>query len=130
MPKNCPIGKIDSHACWECVNNFFGVCNYKNTYIDNISEEKITHQINNLECLNCIHFQVCSRHMGGMDLMKCEDYKEELHAEWIPIDVYYSPMNRYVIQGYRCSNCKTKFDNYSNYCPHCGAIMSIKGEDK
>lgn len=47
-------------------------------------------------------------------------------AEWIPNDVYYSPMNCYVVNGYTCSNCKTKVDKYTNYCSYCGAKMEVK----
>ena len=26
MPKNCPLGKLDSHACWECIYCFKDSC--------------------------------------------------------------------------------------------------------
>ena len=55
-------------------------------------------------------------------------WHKQIEAEWIPNDVYYSPMNCYMVLGYTCSNCKTKTDNYSNYCSYCGAKMTIKGE--
>ena len=29
MPKNCPLNKLDSHACWECIFNFGDSCTYK-----------------------------------------------------------------------------------------------------
>lgn len=29
MPKNCPLNKLDSHACWECIFNFGDSCIYK-----------------------------------------------------------------------------------------------------
>ena len=80
----------------------------------------------------CAGIQECD--MKCLQYNRCENvydnwhYCKQIEAEWIPIDVYYSPMNCYVVQGYHCSNCKTKFDSYSNYCPHCGAIMSIKGD--
>lgn len=29
MPKNCPLNKEDTHACWECVYNFGDSCTYE-----------------------------------------------------------------------------------------------------
>ena len=55
-------------------------------------------------------------------------WHKQIEAEWIPNDVYYSPMDCYVVQGYTCSHCKTKVDEYTNYCSYCGAKMTIKGE--
>jgi hypothetical protein len=28
MPKNCPLGKEDSHACWECLYSCGNSCTY------------------------------------------------------------------------------------------------------
>ena len=28
MPKNCPLGKLDSHACWGCFYEFGNSCIY------------------------------------------------------------------------------------------------------
>lgn len=29
MPKDCPLNKLDSHACWECIFNFGDSCTYE-----------------------------------------------------------------------------------------------------
>ena len=29
MPKNCPMGKLESDACFECLCNFGGACTYR-----------------------------------------------------------------------------------------------------
>lgn len=62
------------------------------------------------------------------EIMIDDGWHKQIEAEWIPNDVYYSPMNCYIVNGYTCSNCKTKVDNYTNYCSYCGAKMTIKGE--
>ncbi len=78
------------------------------------------------ECVKCIHFPVCSRLMGGMNLERCEDFRNSANAEevrhghWIKITCY--PM------GYKCSECGY-IKRYSKpYCEICGAKMDGKGE--
>ena len=43
------------------------------------AEEKIKLFINELRCTSCIHFEVCSEHMGGLNLSivgaECRHYK-------------------------------------------------------
>ena len=39
MPKNCPIGKLSPHACWECFFSFGDSCIYTE-----LQEEKIEAQ--------------------------------------------------------------------------------------
>lgn len=95
---------------------------------------------------NCIHYSVCGIWDRKVfvdydkdilsdfsDLPNVEKYcrnylSKKIEAEWIPVDVYYSPMNCYVVQGYTCSHCKTKVDEYTNYCSYCGAKMEIEGK--
>ena len=63
------------------------------------------------ECLKCIHFSVCSRHMGGMDLTKCEDYTPTKQAEWkLEVHSFYNDnwdesieLVVYILA--HCSNC-------------------------
>ncbi len=63
------------------------------------------------ECLKCIHFPVCSRHMGGMDLTKCEDYIPIKQAEWkLEVHSFYNDnwdesieLVVYILA--HCSNC-------------------------
>ena len=43
MPKNCPLGKLDSHACWWCDYSFGNSCIYRQ-----IQEEK-SESISNAE---------------------------------------------------------------------------------
>lgn len=79
----------------------------------------------------CGGFQECD--CKCLQYNRCEavydaGWHKQIEAEWIPNDVYYSPMDCYVVQGYTCSNCKTKVDEYTNYCSYCGAKMTIKGE--
>lgn len=62
------------------------------------------------------------------EIMIDDGWHKQIEAEWIPNDVYYSPMNCYVVNGYTCSNCKTKVDKYTNYCSYCGAKMEIEGK--
>ena len=40
MPKNCPLGKIESHACWECCFNFGNSCIYNEIMEERKEEEK------------------------------------------------------------------------------------------
>ena len=79
----------------------------------------------------CGEFQKCD--CKCLQHNRCEavydaSWRKQIEAEWIPNDVYYSPMDCYVVQGYICSHCKTKVDEYTNYCSYCGAKMTIKGE--
>ena len=93
-------------------------------YVDQLIK---TH-IENLECTKCFHFTVCSRHMGGMDLSKCEDFTPisdvapVTHGEWIKGE---ENSRKRIIE---CSHCKTGLvlDNSEpnpNYCLNCGARM-------
>ena len=49
------------------------------------AEEKIKLFMNELRCTSCIHFEVCSEHMGGLNLSivgaECRHYK---HVEEVP----------------------------------------------
>ena len=85
------------------------------------------------DCVKCIHFTVCSRHMGGMDLCKCEDYSEELIAHWKTRE----EENDFL--WVECSNCGFLVENYEavktgisctdivgykwHACPKCTARM-------
>lgn len=40
MPKNCPLGKIESHACWGCCFNFGNTCIYNEIVEERKEEEK------------------------------------------------------------------------------------------
>lgn len=114
MPRNCPVGKKDSHACWECIHNNNNECTTQNTITKLIEDT-----IDNVECFRCIHFKVCARHMGGMNLVRCEDYEEPHIGKWEKF-------------GYKwkCSSCGSKvnidgtpLENGLLYCSHCGAKM-------
>lgn len=133
MPKNCPLNKKDSHACWDCLFNFGDSC----TYETNISAKEVIQQhLNNIECTKCSHFTVCSRLMGGMNLDRCEDYKEELVARWKTRE----KKNDFL--WVECSNCGFIVENYKavnlgksstdvigykwHACPRCTAKMVME----
>lgn len=107
------------------------------TFIDKtIVEEKIKSYVNSSDCLKCIHAPVCARHMGGMNLMKCEDYKENLIAFWKTRE------NKNDYLWVECSNCGFRIENYNavntgksstdiigykwKACPKCGAHMIFR----
>ena len=89
------------------------------------------------ECVKCIHFPVCSRRMGGMDLERCEDFKdaadvvEVRHGEWVEqiretiIPVEYDSNGDLILHKvveYTCSLCDRLCGKKEPYC-HCGAKM-------
>ena len=55
-----------------------------------------------------------------------DGWRKSIKAEWIPIDRYLEKLKCYAIIGYTCSNCKTKVQEYTNYCAHCGAHMEVR----
>lgn len=40
MPKNCPLGKIEEHACWGCAFEFGNSCIYNEMMEERKEEEK------------------------------------------------------------------------------------------
>ena len=87
-------------------------------------------------CVTCSHFPVCSRIMGGMNLVQCQDYDEVRYGEWLKIN------ERQFMDGsnetlYECSLChrdvSVAHEHYIlsdkvvstlyPYC-HCGAKMT------
>ena len=121
MSKDCPMGKKSYYACFECIYNECLQCTYNSKHKDVVER-----QIENTGCLKCIHFSVCARHMGGMNLTLCEDYNE-LHrrkGKWI------SASTKPGVQiGMKCSLCgaRIKYSEFFNgnhrYCHKCGAEM-------
>ena len=88
MPKNCPLNKVDSHACWECPFKAGDSCLAPIAYkAMEMANEKVKFQVANCECLDCFHFKVCSRLMGGMDLVKCEDYLSSSNVHVLKADM-------------------------------------------
>ena len=57
MPKNCPVGKIESHACWECLYNFGNICIYNEMQEEKEEANKILAE---QKCSKCFHYKVCS----------------------------------------------------------------------
>lgn len=106
---------------------------------EEIFNARIESYINSSDCLKCIHAPVCARHMGGMNLMKCEYYKENLVAFWKTRE----DKNDYL--WVECSNCGFRAENYIatnvgisstdvvgykwKACPKCGANMIFKEEN-
>lgn len=92
------------------------------------------------ECLKCIHFPVCAIRMGGMNLVGCKDYKEELIAQWKTRE----HRNDYL--WVECSNCGFIVENYNavklgisstdvigykwHACPKCTAKMIMSRDVK
>ena len=76
------------------------------------------------ECVKCFHFPVCSRHMGGMDLVKCEDFIPTIdvvpvvHGEWIE---YSCDPN--IITCSECDWGTSPEEKGFKFCPNCGAKM-------
>ena len=62
------------------------------------------------------------------EIMIGDGWRKQIEAEWIPVDKYFEKLKSYAVIGYTCSNCKTKVEEYTNYCSYCGAKMTIKGE--
>lgn len=60
------------------------------------------------------------------EIMIDDGWHKQIEAEWIPIDRYLETFKCYAIIGYTCSNCKTKVEEYTNYCAHCGAHMEVQ----
>ena len=80
--------------------------------------------------------KICSM-CPGNDYDHCGDYnkavmlydagwRKPIEAEWIPIDKYLETLKCYAVIGYTCSSCKTKVQEYTNYCAHCGAHMEVR----
>ena len=97
MPKNCPLGKEDSHACRECGFSVgFDTCLapalLETFELVSESQEKVRQQVANCECLDCFHFKICSRLMGGMDLVKCEDYISKSKVYYKRDDIRWLPL--------------------------------------
>ena len=80
MPKNCPLNKQESHACWECIFHFGNSCTY--VYgspcieVSKDVAEKVGRFIKNDECdcNTCFYFSVCSQYASGIRLEKCKHY--------------------------------------------------------
>lgn len=60
------------------------------------------------------------------EIMTDDGWHKQIEAEWIPIDRYLETLKCYAVIGYTCSNCKTKVQEYTNYCAHCGAHMEVR----
>lgn len=89
-------------------------------------EQLIKTHIENTECTKCFHFPVCSRHMGGMDLDRCEDFISS--ADVAPIET--ANWKQQHNGTHYCTGCGTNalFDNNGNefcsfHCPTCGRLM-------
>ena len=48
--------------------------------MDVFIKQAIKTHIENTECIKCLHFPVCSRIMGGMNLKRCADYSPSTNA--------------------------------------------------
>lgn len=53
-------------------------------------------------------------------------WRKPIETEWIPVGRYLEKLKCYAIIGYACSNCKTKVEEYTNYCAYCGARMEVR----
>ena len=83
--------------------------------------------------LACIQTTDYDCEMSGLDCAECKatavyeaGWRKSIEAEWIPIDRYLEILKCYAVIGYTCSNCKTKVEEYTNYCAYCGAHMEVR----
>lgn len=54
--------------------------------------------------------------------------KTMTNREWLEslTDNQLAAFLSYGLIGYTCSNCKTKVEEYTNYCAYCGAHMEVR----
>lgn len=141
MPKNCPMGKIESHACWDCIYYFGNSCTYTALEVIKNEHEKETPA---QKCSKCFHYNVCGL-WTTTDLDEDKAYKycynhfisaEDIvpvrHGEWKyrrwTTECDWGCINH---RSITCSACKVEFVDTepTNYCPNCGAKMD-EGEEK
>ena len=107
MPKNCPIGKLESHACWGCFYDFGNACIYNEMQEEKEEAKKILAEQNQIK-----------------------------YGEWEPVEeeaFWIHNMEESLETGkptkaimLRCSCCKKIFGTIAfdfKYCPECGAKM-------
>lgn len=82
---------------------------------------------------NCTKISDKECESSGLDCAACNakaiynaGWRKPIEAKWIPIDRYLETLKCYAVIGYTCSNCKTKVEEYTNYCAHCGALMEVR----
>lgn len=95
MPRNCPLNKKDSHACWECIYEFGNACIYHEMQEEKAEQAKLKEEENRLKQPSQWVFDESD---GYMVCSTCHG-KALINPEHI---------SEYV---------------FSNYCPHCGANM-------
>ena len=59
-----------------------------------------------------------------IDNVPTADVRENIKGEWI-----YKGLDFEIDSLYQCSACKHYHWSKSNYCPNCGAEMSMRGEE-
>lgn len=148
MPKNCPMGKTESHACWDCIYCYGNSCVY--TALDVIKKEH-EKETPAKKCSKCFHYNVCSL-WTTTDLdsdeshkycynhfISAEDVTPIKYGEWEPVEeesFWVHNMEESLETGMptkaimpRCSCCKKVFGTIAfdfKYCPECGAKMKEK----
>lgn len=91
--------------------------------------ELIKIHIENTECTKCFHFPVCSRHMGGMDLCKCEDFIPAANVAPVVYGMWTMCVDEADYEYGVCSVCgyiegdAFPRGDIPNFCPNCGADM-------
>ncbi len=100
---------------------------------DYFNSDAVKQALNN-ECVKCIHFPVCSRLMGGMNLERCEDFKNAADVVEVRYGEWEMREDEHVY-WFVCSCCGErppkdmwKDEWLSLYCPSCGAKMNARGE--
>ena len=112
MPKNCPNGKIESHACWECIYCQNGKC-------------------------YCTALQIIKEEHENNKRFPAVEMAPVRHGEWEKVEeerFWISQMEESLMTGKptkaimpRCSCCKKVFGTIAfdfKYCPECGAKMN------
>ena len=74
------------------------------------------------ECLRCLFVTKCAKLMGGMDLVKCEDFTE--YRDYRKVE--HGTWNYYSTTMMECSVCGRHTARHRfEFCPHCGAAMMM-----
>ncbi|MCI8589694.1 MAG: hypothetical protein HFE77_03165 [Clostridiales bacterium] len=56
-------------------------------------------------------------------------YRKEQYGRWEE-ERCVIPLSNTLKSFYRCSVCKTHWDSKTRYCPHCGALMDLRQNDR
>lgn len=137
MPKNCPLNKNDSHACWECLFSFGNGCIY-----NELKEEAAERQ--RVRDLSFDHMNATLENIS----FPIKSGDATIGEARIDSEIVHSISNKLIDEGYMleqhscwvtddegnliCNNCHgNALSNPnapdeiipSNYCPHCGSNM-------